>query len=169
MLNDKQNWEGPCGRFREELELVRVPGDAVVERGEYLEEMPKEVRGHAGGCASCLQALDDAVETRNLLLSLATEAGGAQPGPWFASKVMNAIAAKERHIEKGDGVWIGVRRLAPRLAAVCALVLVLMGTWAMQTQREYQAKQMRASAGGLFEGQTGSPNDDVLGIAEAHR
>ena len=169
MVNDKRNGAGQCQRFREELELVRVPGDAVIERGELLAELPAELRGHAGQCSSCLEALDDVVETRNLLLSLARETNGTVPGPWFASKVMNVIAAKEREREERDGVWISVRSLAPRLAAVGALLLVLIGTWAMQTQREYQARQMNVPGESLFDaGPGGIQNDDVLLGVGAH-
>lgn len=170
MVNDKENREKLCGRFQEALELVRVPGDAVIERGELLTKLTAEMRGHAGKCASCLQSLDDVVETRNLLLSLAMEAGRAtKPGPWFSTKVMNAIGAREREIERRDRVWISVQRLAPKLAAVCALLLMLVGTWAMQTQRDYQARRMNAPGESLFDsGPTGTQNDDVLTSVGAH-
>jgi hypothetical protein len=170
MVNDKQNREAECGRFREELELVRVPGDAVIARGELLAELSAELREHAGECRSCLQALEDVAETRNLLLPLAVETGGMQPGPWFATKVMNAIAAKEKEDDVQDGFWICVQRLAPRLAAVCALLLVLVGTWAVQTQREYQARQTTAPGESLFETASSSPtNDEILTNVGAHR
>ena len=170
MVKDNLRSEAECGRFREELELVRVPGDAVIERGEMLASLSAEMRGHAGECRSCLEALDDVVETRTLLLSVAAETGGVQPGPWFSGKVMNAIATKTKEDEVQDGFWISVQRLAPRLAAVCALLLVLLGTWAVQTQREYQAKQMTAPAESLFDtAPTGSANDEILTNVEGHR
>ena len=170
MVNSKEKREGSCGRFQEELELVRVPGDAVIEQGELLAELSLELREHAGRCVSCREALEDVVQTRNLLVTLVTAKGGAaEPGPWFSNKVMNAIAAKEQEIEARDGFWISVQKLAPRLAAVCALLLALVGTWAMQTKREYQARQMRAPAESLFDsGPAGMQNDDVLSNAGAH-
>ena len=170
MVKSNENQEGQCRSFREELELLRVPGDAVIERGEMLAELPADLRGHAGKCGNCLQALDDVVETRNMLLSLAGETGGVEPAPWFSGKVMNAIAAKERATEGRDGFWASVQKLAPRLAAVCALLLLLVGTWAMQTQRAYQARQMSIPAESLFDsGPTGAQNDDVISSVEAHR
>ena len=170
MVKSNENQEGQCRRFREELELVHVPGDAVIERGEMLAELPADLRGHAGACGSCLQALDDVVVARNMLLSLAGETAAVEPGPWFSGKVMNAIAAKERATEARDGFWASVQKLAPRLAAVCALLLLLVGTWAMQTQRAYQAKQMSIPAESLFDsGPTGAQNDDVMISVEAHR
>ena len=170
MVNDKQNREAECGRFLEELELVRVPGDAVIERGEMLAELSAELRGHAGECKSCLQVLDDVVETRNLMLSLAADTGVVQPGPWFTARVMSTISAKKKEDEVQDGFWISVQRLAPRLAAVCALLLVLVGTWAVQTQREYQARQMTAPGESLFDSASPSPsNDEILTNVGAHR
>jgi hypothetical protein len=170
MVNNRKDREEPCWRFREELELIHVAGDAVIERGELLAELRAEVRGHAGECESCLQALDDVVETRNMLLSLAGETSAIEPGPWFSSKVIKVIAARERESEARDGFWASVQKLAPRLAAVCALLLVLVGTWAMQTQRAYQARQMAAPAESLFDtGSAGPQNDDVMTNPEAHR
>ena len=53
---------------------------------------------------------------------------------------------------------------------MCALLLLLVGTWAMQTQRAYQAKQMSIPAESLFDsGPTGAQNDDVMISVEAHR
>jgi hypothetical protein len=170
MVHDKLNREVWCGRFQEQLELAGVSGNAVMAREELLAKLPAEVRGHADQCANCQQSLEDVLETRNLLQALGSEPSTAEPGPWFSSKVMNAIAAQEREIESSDGVWISVRRLAPRLAAVCALLLVLMGTWVMRTQREYQVKQMAAGGESVFESaSSGTLNDEVLTNAEDHR
>jgi hypothetical protein len=140
-----------CERFRDELEAVQASGTEQMIRNDLLIKLDGECRRHAEVCGSCLDALDDLVETRNLLLAATEESTAAEPGPWFASKVMNAIAAKENEIEQSEGVWQSVRRLAPRLAAVCALVLVLAGTWAVQVRRNYVARQMAASGESLFE------------------
>src|SRR3974390_889454 len=114
MVNSKEQRAGSCGRFQEALELVRVPGDAVIEQGELLAELSSELREHAGRCVSCRAVLEDVVQTRNLLVTLAAaKEGVAEPGPWFSCKVMNAIAAKEQEIEARDGFWISVQKLAP--------------------------------------------------------
>src|SRR5208282_703633 len=135
------NWEKGrfenCERFRDELELVRLPGDQRIDRHELLRKLAAELRGHAETCGSCMEAADDLVDTRNMLVPTASQSTAVEPGPWFASKVMNAIAAGENEIEQSEGVWQSVRRLAPRLAAACALLLVLAGSWAVQVRRNY--------------------------------
>jgi hypothetical protein len=168
------NWEKgrfeKCERFREELELVRLPGGERVDRNGLLMTLSPELRGHAEVCGSCLEAADDLVETRSMLVKAASDSAASGPGAWFSSKVMKAIAAQEREIEQSEGVWQGVRRLAPRLAAVCALLLVLAGTWAVQVRRDYVARQMAAPGESLFEPTPSAAlNDDVMMSVEAHR
>ncbi|HEY2118956.1 MAG TPA: hypothetical protein VGH37_07215 [Candidatus Acidoferrum sp.] len=168
------NWEKgrfeKCERFREELELARLPEGQQVDRKGLLVKLSAELRGHAEACGSCLEAADDLVETRNMLVKAVSETGANERGVWFSSKVMNAIAAQEREIEQSEGVWQSVRRLAPRLAAVCALLLVLAGTWAVQVRRDYVARQMAAAGESLFEPTPSAAlNDDVMMSVEAHR
>ncbi len=159
-----------CKRFRDELEVLQLPGQDRIARNDLLVKLGMELRGHAETCGSCLDAVDDLVETRDLLLAGTVGGPTAEPGPWFTSKVMTAIIAKETEIEQSEGVWQSVRRLAPRLAAVCALILVLAGTWAMQVRRDYVTRQMTAAGESLFEASPSSVlNDDVLLSAEAHR
>ena len=168
-MREKGRFED-CERFRDELETLPLPECQRFDCHGLLVKMNAEIRGHAEVCEGCMAAVDDLVETRNLLLSWTNDAMVAQPGPWFASKVMNAIAAKEMQMEQSEGVWQSVRRLAPRLAAVCALLLMLAGTWAIQVRRNFEARQMAAPGENLFEPTPSAAlNDDVLLSVEAHR
>jgi hypothetical protein len=168
------NWEKgrfeKCERFREELELLQLPVDERVDRYGLLVKLTAKTRGHSEVCGDCMQAVDDLAETRNLLVTTADGSAAVEPGPWFASKVMNAIAAQEKEIEQGEGVWQSVRRLAPRLAAVCALLLVIVGTWAVEVRQEYVARQMTMPGESLFEATPAAVlNDDVMLSVEAHQ
>lgn len=157
-----------CERFREELEWVRPEGGARVERRDLLAKLPADVRGHAEACSGCLEAAEDVVETRNLLMGAAQES--VEPGPWFASKVMNEIVAEENKIAQRDGVSQSVMKLAPRLVVMCALLLMLVGTWAFRVhQQANEALQMAAGGESLFEQLPAVLNDDVLLGAEGHR
>jgi hypothetical protein len=170
MLKIEKSGIDECERFLEALELVRLNGDELVEGTELLTRMPGETRRHAGVCESCAEALDDFVATRSLLVTGANGLGVVEPGPWFASKVMRAIAGKEDEIEQSDGVWQSVMKLAPRLAAVCALVLVLAGTWAVETRRQTAGGQLGQPGESLFEpSPSATLDDDVLASVEAHR
>jgi hypothetical protein len=77
---------------------------------------------------------------------------------------MAAIRAKENELEeRSNGVWLGVRRLAPRLVALCTLVLVLGTTWAVELQRAELARPPELGAAeSVFESVPAPLNDDVL-------
>jgi len=151
-----------CQEFREELEAlpaVEIAGGAC---GTGLEKMSPALREHARVCAECREAAGDVAATRDALRPLAQE--GVQPGPWFGARVMAAIKAREAELDLQEGVWMSVRRLAPRLVAVCALLLLLASTWAYQVRRSDLARtpQTGANETVLDPGQSTPLNDDVL-------
>jgi hypothetical protein len=161
---------GKCEEFLEELERLPagLPGKATA--GDWRELLPQEAREHAASCANCEEALEDFAETRQALAGMAESL--PEPGPWFVGRVMAKIRAQERELEEqANGVWIGVRRLAPRLAAFAAVLLVLGGTWALELRRAEQSRQLqpqgRPAVEGLFEAAPNAPlNDDI--IASTH-
>jgi hypothetical protein len=104
-----------CERFRESLEEVR--------RGDAL---PGALREHASECLDCEAALDELAVSRELLRAIPRP---ASLGPWFAPRVMAAIAAGESELRRSMDAWTIVPKLARRLSWVSALALVLAGTW----------------------------------------
>jgi hypothetical protein len=149
-----------CDTFLSELEAL-APGNFE----ELLARLPVPAREHIAQCASCREALNDLAETRAALAPM--RAALPRPGPWFVTRVLNAIAAREREIEeRKNSVWVGVRRFAPRLAALACVILVVGGTWAFQLRRaDRLASQTRVTgAESLFEPGTSMPvNDDIVG------
>ena len=150
-----------CENFLNELEGLPAEGRTA---GELLARLPEEARRHASECANCEEAVRVFAETREALAGM--KAGQGEPGPWFVKRVMGAIAAKEDEVEEGrNSVWLGVRRLAPRLAAFAAVLLVLGGTWAMelrQADRQFLRPQGN-TVEGLFETTPNTPmNDDIV-------
>jgi hypothetical protein len=159
-----------CQEFREELERVPLNENGKSELRLLLEEMTPASREHASECAECREAADDVALTRSVLRPLGEVS--AQPGPWFVTRVMAAIAGRESELDLRDAVWMGIRRLAPRLVAVCALLLVLASTWTYQARRTEIAGQPQVSANDavLEPGQLAPLNDDVLiNAAEGRR
>jgi hypothetical protein len=124
--------------------------------------MSSEARGHAEVCAECCEAVEDLTETRRALLPMRAAVAG--PGPWFTARVMAAIRAREREMEeRSNGVWLGVRRLAPRMVALCTVLLVVGTTWAVQLSREDLARRPAlGTAESVFESVPAPLNDDVL-------
>lgn len=107
---------GECGRFLESLE-----GTANVDaRSPVLAE-------HAAACEKCRAASDALFASRALLRALPRRAEKA--GPWFASRVMAAIAARESELRRSVEAWTVLPKLAAKLAWVSALALVLTTTW----------------------------------------
>jgi len=170
MLTGPNRESGGCQEFREELEALPLKETVESALRMVLEEMSPASREHASGCADCREAADDVALTRRALRPLGEVP--AEPGPWFATRVMAAIAGRESEIDLRDAVWASVRRLAPRLVAVCALLLVLGSTWMYQLSRIHVAGGPQVGSGDtvLEAGQAAPMNDDVLIEApEGHR
>jgi hypothetical protein len=151
-----------CRRFREGLDGVAASGAGEVSSETVLAPMSSEARGHAAVCAECSGMVEDLAETRKALLPMSTPV--AEAGPWFAARVMAAIRVRENEVEeRSNGVWLGVRRLAPRLVALCTLVLVVGTTWAVELRRADLARQPElGGAESVFESVPAPMNDDVL-------
>ena len=162
MPNELEMKNSECQRFQEELERVPAGDARETAAPAALEQMSSEAQGHAAACADCRAAAKDLVETRKALLPISAPV--AEVGPWFAARVMAAIRAKENELEeRSNGVWIGIRRLAPRLVALCAVVLVVGTTWAFQVRQVELTRQLELRpAESIFESAPAPLNDDVL-------
>jgi len=153
-----------CEELLSDLEELRIEGSSEAEVSSALTGASRQ---HAMHCEECRSAIEDFVATREGLAPM--KKALPEAGPWFTARVMAAVKSAENEIEeKKEGVWISVRRLAPRLAAFAALLLVLGGTWAMEVRRReanLQGAQVR-QAEGLFETvQTDVANDEIVAPA----
>jgi hypothetical protein len=146
MVDELELKNSECRRFLEEMEM----GPASVGSG------------HQQVCADCRAALEDFLATRKALEPLSLPV--AEAGPWFATRVMAAIRSRENEQEeRRNGVWLGIRRLAPRLVALCGLVLVVGTTWAYQVRQDELARRLQISSGeSIFESVPAPLNDDVM-------
>ena len=151
-----------CQSFRDALEAMPVSSELHLSVENLLEELPEEMKAHGVRCEACRATLEEFVETRNALAGMSMNT--PQAGPWFTARVMSAIAAKEREDEARDGVWISVRRLAPRLVAVSALLLVLGGSWALEQSQRNLPTADRRGGDLVFDSSAVPPSyDDGLG------
>jgi len=155
-----------CEGFLEALETTNPDKGAQACVEPLLAQMNEATRRHADTCADCRAAAEEMAVTRGELARLSE--GRLVPGPWFTAGVMGGIRAKEHEIEeKKNGVWISVRRLAPRLVALCTVLLVLGSTWAFEVRKAEEARQAEIRpVEGLFDTAGSAPlNDDVLVIS----
>jgi predicted anti-sigma-YlaC factor YlaD len=155
LKRDEEN----CRRFLDALEELPPCGNTRKGAEEWRAELSEAEEEHAGRCEACRTALEEFTETRNMLAGVAVQV----PGPWFTARVMAAINAREE--EARDGVWISVRRLAPRLVALSALLLVVGGSWALELRKTDRLNAERRGGDMVFDSST-APTwyDDGLGM-----
>lgn len=102
-----------------------------------------------------------APEVQALLRDL--ESRRAEPGPFFAKRVIAAIQAQEAELGRRSRAWAAVPTFASRLSAIAALLLVMAGTWLYTGGQRSTVGQ-----GGIFEDSAAAASstsqDDVFVI-----
>jgi predicted anti-sigma-YlaC factor YlaD len=166
MENLSNRDEQYCRSFLDALEELPLNGGTRRSAEELRVELPEKQGEHLSGCETCRTALEEFAETRNALAGIVVH----EPGPWFATKVMAAINAQEQEEEARNGVWINVRRLAPRLVALGALMLVLEGSWALELRKTDGLNAERRGGDLVFDSSVApGSSDEVFGITNEVR
>jgi hypothetical protein len=129
---------------------------------EFLASASPQQRAHASACEDCRIAAEEFLASRALLGALPSQA--ETPRPWFASKVMAAIAARETEVRRLATAWTLVPRLASRLACISALVILVAGTWLYRNPVSASRGQTgtEASVESIFESSPAPQQDDML-------
>jgi hypothetical protein len=149
LLGMRKN-QGECSRLRDALENRR---DATA--------LSSPQQGHLAGCQDCQAASADIATTRALLRDVPARA--ASPGPWFAPRVMAAIAARESDLRESLETWAAVPRFAARLTWISGLALLLASTWLYESPRFTQNAGSQATVESLFDSpQSSPPQDDAV-------
>jgi predicted anti-sigma-YlaC factor YlaD len=142
-----------CKRFRN-----------AIEQAVETAALPAAQKEHLAACPACQSAADDISATRAFLSDMPRAA--AQPAPWFAPRVMAAIAAGESEMRRSLEAWAAVPRLAARLTWVSALALVLASTWLYATPNSNQNSRSQTTVESLFDSTQSAQADDVLPAVE---
>ena len=133
----------------------------ALERNAAAAALPPAQQRHLAACPDCQNAADELYMSRILLRDVPSRA--ATPGPWFAPRVMAAIAARESELRQTRDAWALVPKLAARLTWVSALALLLASTWLYEAPK---TANTQAGSEGAIESlfDTGQPpaQDDVL-------
>jgi hypothetical protein len=155
----------PCSNF------LDIATDAV--NASTLEEVlghaTPQQRAHVAACDDCRAALEELLAARQLLGALPPQA--SVPRPWFASKVMSAIEARETELSRLATAWTLVPKLASRLAWVSAVAILVAGTWLYRKPAPSPPAQTvtEASVESIFETSPPPSQDDLLiGTVEKH-
>jgi hypothetical protein len=115
MWNFVKRKEDDCSRFRDSLEEVASGGAS------------REMLEHSAGCEDCAAAAEELLESRELLRALPRASSPTLP--WFAPRVMAAIAAREAELRQSFDAWTMLPKLALRLTWISVVALMLAGTW----------------------------------------
>ena len=149
LLGMRKN-QGECSRLRDALENVR---DTAALSSAH--------QGHLAVCQECQSVSADTSTTRILLRDVPARA--ASPGPWFAPRVMAAIAARESELRESLETWAAVPRLAARLTWISGLALLLASTWLYESPRFTPNAGTQATLESVFDSpQSSPPQDDVV-------
>jgi hypothetical protein len=156
-----------CSQLQDFIEeaAAKNPQIAVVE--ELLEALPPAPRAHFASCPDCRDAARELLAARKLLGVISPTA--PEPGPWFVTRVMAAIAAKEQELSEVAKTWLAVPKFASRLAFASAALLLVASTWIYE--RPFPAPVSEATAAAAQESLFETPAsaaapDDVLLIHE---
>src|SRR6266446_7545946 len=144
-----------CGRLRDALESAA--DTPALSRAQ---------QEHLAACPQCQVVADDIVMSRALLREVPARA--ALPGPWFAPRVMAAIAARESELRQSLEAWAAVPRLAARLTWLSGLALLVASTWLYQLPKFTPISGNESAVESLFDSsQSSASQDDVVPLENA--
>jgi hypothetical protein len=147
MLDFLRKKDDECSRFRDSLEEVASGGAS------------REMLEHSAACEDCAAAAEELLESRELLRALPRQ---TDVRPWFAPRVMAAIATREAELRQSIDAWTIVPKLAWRLTWVSAVALVLASTWFLQRPAAVPSPVATDITGEPVQYSAPVTNDDVL-------
>jgi hypothetical protein len=145
------------GKNREQCERLR---DSL-ETSASATALSAALQKHLADCMDCRSAAEELFASRALLQKMPLQT--AEPGPWFAARVMAAIAARESTLQRSFEAWTVVPKFAARLTWISALALLLAGTWLYQAPKTAPKSGNGSNVESLFDVAPASASqDDVL-------
>lgn len=153
-----------CRDFQMGLEDAAGSAPGAKKLAELLAVVPGAMRGHAAECADCRAAAENLLAARALMAEMPSHA--AMGGPWFAPRVMAAIAARTAELGRATDAWTFLPKLAARLTWASTIALLLASGWLYQrpVSTAVTAKSVVTDITGepLRESAMPSNNDEVL-------
>ena len=163
MWNLLKKRDEECRKLQDLLEDSAAARPEAVRVEQLSEAWPAAQRAHIVACETCQEAAQDILASREIFKGLAS--GADQARPWFANRVMAAIAARERELSEVARTWLAVPKFASRLAMASGALLLVASTWLYERPYKAPARQPAATASQeyLFESPQPPMNqDDVL-------
>lgn len=162
MINFMNKRKAECRGFQMQLEDAAGAAPSAKSLTELVASAPIALKGHVTGCTDCRAAAENILAARALLAELPSYAATA--GPWFAPRVMAAIAARKAELSRAADTWTFLPKLAARLTWASAIALLLASGWLYQKPVSTSAKQVATDITGEPVADTATPatNDEVL-------
>jgi len=157
-----QKNDDECGKLRDLLEDSAAGLPAATRMEELSEAWPAAQRNHLATCGRCQEAAQDLLATREIFKGVGSATGMVRP--WFSTRVVAAIAARERELTEAASTWLAVPKFASRLALASAALLLLTSTWLYEKPLPAPNQQAVSLAAqeSLFESSPPANLDDVL-------
>jgi hypothetical protein len=156
----KRNSEA-CRRLRDSLEEAAAKQSDAASVESLTEELTAEERKHIEVCSNCRDAVGGLVATKELFQGAASFA--EEERPWFAARVMAAIASRERELAERVSAWTEFPRFASRLTVVVGIVLLAGTTWFYESViRAPNYPPSDGSQESIFEAPQQTTPDDIL-------
>src|SRR5271170_2302946 len=162
MINFLKKRRPECRGFQMQLEDAAGAAPNAKDLPELLASAPAALKEHTTACADCRAAAENILAARALLAELPSYAATA--GPWFAPRVMAAIAARKAELSRAADTWTFLPKLAARLTWASAIALLLASGWLYQKPASTTAKPVVTDITGepLADTATPSTNDELL-------
>lgn len=167
MSNLLNRRDDECRQLQDLLEDAETRNPRVASIEKLLEALPPVQRTHFAACADCRDAVRELLAARQLLGVISPSA--QEPGPWFVTRVMAAIVAREKELSEVTKAWMAVPKFASRLALISAALLLVTSTWLYEKPFPSPSPEPASVAAqeSLFESAPPMANqDDVLLIRE---
>jgi hypothetical protein len=150
-----------CRRVQDSLEEAAEKNSNAGTVNELILGLPAEAREHIDGCDACREAALDLVATKKIFEGVANVTEEARP--WFASRVMAAIAARERELAERMSAWREFPRFASKLAWISAVLLLAGTTWLYEKGIRVPINPINGAAQeSIFEAPQQTNQDDTL-------
>jgi hypothetical protein len=133
-----------CRQFQMQIEDAAGAAPNAKELSELLAAAPAPLKEHTIVCTNCRAAAGNILAARALLAELPSYAATA--GPWFAPRVMAAIAARKAELSRGADTWTFLPRLAARLTWASSIALLLASAWLYQKPATLQSANTAAKS-----------------------
>ena len=149
-----------CGRLRDRVEAMAAKQADAVSVKTVREELTAEERKHIDTCRDCQEAVRELFAAKELFERVPSFS--QEERPWFAARVMAAIAARERELAERVTAWTEFPRFASRLTWVAVIVLLASTTWFYESVVRTPSHPVNGSQESIFEAPQQTTPDDIL-------